>query len=184
MRPASVTIKLAIAITFLLNAKPALSMDTASEEATCVEIGFKKKTPSFGDCVLELMDRKQSISANSSSDPDDASCRGYGFKPRSSEYAACRLQIDQARKDAQRQQAQFAQEQKQYQAQLEEQRKQRSMAAGLALMQLGSGITSGAYNPSNSYGAKPTPPNPNRTITLPGGRTMNCTTTGTVTNCF
>lgn len=183
MRFTTIAIRLAI-ISMVLISRPALSIDTASEEATCLEIGFKKKTPSFANCVLELFDRRESVSTNSASDADDATCRKYGFKPKSSEFAACRLQIDQAKKDAQRQQEQYAQQQNQYQAQLEEQRRQRSMAAGLALMQLGSGISSGAYNPSNSYGAKPAPPNPNRTYMLPGGRTMNCTTTGTVTNCF
>lgn len=183
MRSTTIAIKLVI-ISMILIARPALSIDTASEEATCVEIGFKKKTPSFANCVLELLDRKESVSSNLVNDPDDVTCKKYGFKPRSSEFAACRLQIDQARRDAQRQQEQYAQQQRQYQAQLEEQRRQRSVATGLALMQLGSGISSGAYNANNSYGAKPTPPNPNRMYILPGGKTMNCTTTGTVTNCF
>jgi hypothetical protein len=79
------------------------------------------------------------------------------------------------------------QQQRQYQAQLDEQQRQRSVAAGMALFQLGNGISSGAYNANNSYGTRPTPPsppNPSSTYFLPGGRTMNCTTTGTVTNCF
>lgn len=33
--------------------------DTRSEEATCKEIGFRPKTVAFGDCVLELLSRKE-----------------------------------------------------------------------------------------------------------------------------
>jgi hypothetical protein len=158
------------------------SIDTGSEEAVCLDLGFKKKTPSYANCVLELLERKGN--ATVSNDPDDATCRKYGFKPKTNEYAACRQQIDQARSQAAQQQAQYLQQQRQYQAQLDEQQRQRSVAAGMALFQMGTGITSGAYNANNAYGTMPTPPNPNRTYILPGGKTMNCTTTGTVTNCF
>ncbi|MBU3582020.1 hypothetical protein ICN19_08320 [Polynucleobacter sp. AP-Capit-er-40B-B4] len=158
------------------------SIDTSTEEAACLDLGFKKKTPSFANCVLELLERKENSTA--STDPDDATCRKYGFKRKTNEYATCRQQIEQAKMQAAQQQAQYQQQQRQYQAQLDEQRRQRSVAAGLALMQLGTGMTSGAYNANNGYGTLPTPPNPNRTYILPGGKTMNCTTTGTVTNCF
>lgn len=158
------------------------SVDTSSEEAACLDLGFKKKTAPYANCVLELLERKESASA--SNDPDDNTCRKYGFKRKTNEYATCRQQIDQARAQAAQQQAQYQAQQRQYQAQLDEQKRQRSVAAGLALMQLGTGISSGAYNANNAYGSIPTPPNPNRTYILPGGKTMNCTTTGTVTNCF
>jgi hypothetical protein len=160
------------------------AFDTSAEESTCVDIGFKRKTPAFANCVLQLLERKDASVPQNASDPDDATCRKYGFKPKTNEYATCRQQIDQARAQAAQQQAQYLQQQKQYQAQLDEQQRQRSVAAGLALMQLGTGISSGTYNANNAYGTMPTPPNPNRTYILPGGRTMNCTTTGTVTNCF
>jgi len=172
------------------NTPLAMGIDTASEEAACQSIGFKKKTEGFASCVLELLDRKssQNSAAHATNDPDDSTCRKYGFKPRTNEYAACRLQIDQARRDAQTQEAQFAEKQRQYEAQLAEQQKQRRVASGIALMQMGAGISSGAYNSQNAYGALPSPPIPpqnlNRTYILPGGKMMNCTTTGTVTNCF
>ena len=162
----------------------AFSIDTSLEEATCADIGFKRKTESFAKCVLDLVGRQSNQTNTASNDPDDLTCKKYGFKPKTNEYASCRLQIDQARQDAQRQQAQYSQQQQQYQAQQEEQKRQRSVAAGLALMQMGAGISSGAYNPSNGYGSLPTPPNLNRTYILPNGKVMNCTTTGTVTNCF
>jgi hypothetical protein len=164
------------------------TIDSASEETICLELGFKKKTEAYGRCVLELLERR-SISSNqakqsSPSSPDDATCRQYGFKPGSNEYASCRLQIDQARQDAQRQQAQFEQQQRQYEAQLEAQRDARSRAAGLALLNLGLGTMAGGGFPGTAPVAPVPPQNFNRTYTLPGGRIMNCTTTGTMTNCF
>ena len=175
-------------VAILIFSTTANAIDTSAEEAVCQSIGFKKKTDSFANCVLELLDRRASSKPTSASnDPDDATCRKYGFRPRSNEYATCRLQIDQARQDAQRQQAQYNEQQRQYQAQLDEQKKQRNQAQGLALMQMGAGISSGAYNVRNGYGTLPTPPAPldsPRTYILPGGKAMTCTTTGSVTNCF
>jgi hypothetical protein len=166
----------------------ASTINYASEEATCLEIGFKKKTEAYGRCVLELLDRG-GVSSNQAkqtppSGPDDATCRQYGFKPGSNEYASCRLQIDQARQDARRQQAQFEQQQRQYEAQLEAQRDARSRAAGLALLNLGLGTMAGGNLPGTAPVAPVPQQNFNRTYTLPGGKIMNCTTTGTMTNCF
>jgi hypothetical protein len=168
---------------------PAEAIETSSEEKICSEIGFKKKTEAFGRCVLELLDRSTASSNQAKqapSSPDDATCRQYGFRSGSNEYASCRLQIDQARQDAQRQQAQFQQQQRQYEEQLEAQRDARSRAAGLALLNLGLGtMASGNFPGAGPAPIAPLPPqNFNRTYTLPGGRMMNCTTTGTITNCF
>lgn len=163
------------------------TLDTGPEEAACIQLGFKKKTEQFGNCVIVLVSKKRVATEASSLDPDDATCRKYGFIPNTNEYAACRLQIDQAKQDAQRQQAQYNDQQRQYQAQLDEQKKQRNQAQGMALMQMGAGISSGAYNARNGYGTLPTAPTPlesPRTYILPGGKAMTCTTTGSVTNCY
>ena len=79
------------------------SINTSSEEAACLDLGFKKKTPAYANCVLELMERKENSTA--SADPDDATCLKYGFKRKTNEYAACRQQIDQAKAQASQQQA-------------------------------------------------------------------------------
>ena len=167
---------------------PVSAIETSAEEKICSEIGFKKKTEAFGRCVLELLERSGVSSKQTQqtppSGPDDATCRQYGFRSGSNEYATCRLQIDQARQDAQRQQAQFEQQQRQYEAQLEAQRDARSRAAGLALLNLGLGTMAGGGFPGTAPVAPVPPQNFNRTYTLPGGRIMNCTTTGTMTNCF
>lgn len=164
---------------FFLNSS-ALALDTSSEEASCAEIGFKRKTPAFANCVMELVERN---SAATFTDPDDATCRKYGFKRKTNEYAACRQQIDHARQEGQRQQAQHAQQQRQ----LDELNKQREREKGMAMLQLGLGMASGKYNPSNGYGKSPTSslPDPiNNTYILPGGKMMHCNTVGNVTNCF
>lgn len=168
----------------LLKPSKVSDIDSSPEESTCAELGFKRKTESYANCVLELLGRKRSVAQVNPNDPDAATCLRYGYKTGTNEYAACRQQIDQAKSQAAQQQAQYLQQQRQYQAQLDEQQRQRSVAAGMALFQMGTGIASGAYNANNSYGTMPTPPNPNRTYVLPGGKTMNCTTTGTVTSCF
>lgn len=47
---------------------PAQAADLSQFEATCLDIGFKKKTEAFGDCVIELVSREKqtqsSVQAN------------------------------------------------------------------------------------------------------------------------
>lgn len=153
------------------------AIDSSSEEVTCYELGFKKKTQSYANCVVELLGRRQSAGPVNSSDPDASTCLRYGYKVGTNEYAMCRQQIDMARQDAQRQIAQIKR-------QTEAQQDQQSRAAGLALFNLGMGTLATGSIPG--YGPTPQIPPQNfmRTYTLPGGKTMSCTTTGTVTNCF
>jgi hypothetical protein len=123
-------------------------------------------------------------------------CLSFGFKANTEGYAQCRLKLELAEQQSERD-ATFAEaeerrrqadnkvraekikrdedESRRYnQAQLAEQKRQRDAAAGLALMQMGSGLV----NPP-----KPPPP-ANQTIVTPSGRIVNCNTVGTVTNCF
>lgn len=162
----------------------AFALDTSYEEEQCTDIGFKRKTGAFANCVIELLERSSATPPN----PDDVTCRKYGFKPKTDNYAACRQQIDMARQDAQRQQAQYAQQRAEYDAQLAEQKRERDRQRSLAMLQLGLGMMSGRYNASNAYGSIPQAPAPpenlNRTYILPGGKMMNCSTTGSVTTCF
>jgi hypothetical protein len=158
---------------------------TASEEASCVEMGFKRKTESFGNCVLELMGRKDTAVAGA--DPDGATCIKYGFKPKSPEYASCRLQIDQARQQAQQNQAQFLEQKQAY----DKADKQRRIDASIKLMDMGQRMTSG-QNPADAYRQAnglaplqpPVAPMQTRTYMLPNNKMMTCTTAGSVTNCF
>lgn len=161
---------------------PAHAIDTSEEEAQCLDIGFKRKTTAFANCVLELVDRRGS-SVSQTQDPDDVTCRKYGFKPKTDNYAACRQQIDQARQQAQQQQAAYAQQKAEYDALVAEQKREKDRQRGLALLQIAAGLSSGRSNPM--LPSAPTPPqNYNRTYILPGGKMMNCNTVGSTTTCF
>lgn len=46
-------VQVAIA-TFMLFSGAAICADLSGYEATCLDLGFKKRTPAFGECVLEL----------------------------------------------------------------------------------------------------------------------------------
>lgn len=175
-----------IIFTFLLLSSGTLyALDTSQFEKTCSEIGFRKKTEAHANCVLDLLSRqggsgtaRQSASTN----PDDATCQSYGFKPGTTSFGECRQKLDFAKQQAAQRQREYEEQKRQYDAQLEEQKRRRQAAAGLALMQMGSGIASGTYN---SPLAPPRPPAPrSETIIMPGGKIVNCHTTGTVTNCF
>ena len=188
------TIKITFCLISFFGLSTAFALDTSTEEKTCVDIGFKRKTEAFGNCVIELVNRnsgsgsRQGVQQSSSADPDDATCRKYGFKVGTNEYAQCKQQIDIARADAQRQQAQFDQQQKQYQDQLDAQKKRRSDAANMAMLGVGLGMMAGGGGYNSGSGAGPVAPIApqiqNRTYILPGGQRMNCSTTGTITNCF
>ncbi len=127
-------------------------------------------------------------------------CISFGFKQNTEGYAQCRLKLELAEQQAEReaafveaderrrqealreQAAQLKRDQqerrRQHEVQIAEQKRQREVAAGLALMQLGSGM----YSPPQ---VAPKPSNPiNQTIVTPSGKIVNCHTTGTVTNCF
>lgn len=177
-------VKTVLAILVLAFSYGVFALDTSHEEEQCLDIGFKRKTNAFANCVLELVERR----AATPPDPDDVTCKKYGFKPKTDNYAVCRQQIDMARQDAQRQQAQYAQQRAEYEAQLAEQKRERERQRSLAMLQLGLGMISGKYNSSNGFGSipqAPTPPeNLNRTYILPGGKMMNCNTTGSITTCF
>lgn len=168
-----------------LFASVSLAIDTSQQEKTCTEIGFKKKTEAHANCVLELLSRNSSsrkTNISTAIHPDDATCQSYGFKPGSTAFGECRQKLDFAKQQAAQKQREYEEQKRQYDAQLEEQKRRRQAAAGLALMQMGSGIASGTYN---SPLAPPRPPAPtSETIIMPGGRIVNCHTTGTVTNCF
>ncbi len=170
----------------LLFAGASLAVDTTQHEKTCSEIGFKKKTEPHANCVLELLARsggtRNNLISSTMAHPDDATCKSYGFKPGTTSFGECRQKLDFARQQAAQKQREYEEQKRQYDAQLEEQKRRRQAAAGLALMQMGSGIASGTYN---SPLAPPRPPAPtSETIIMPGGRIVNCHTTGTVTNCF
>ena len=168
----------------------AYSLDLAKHEATCKEIGFTPKTEAFGECVLELSERgsqKNSISNNA----DENTCRSYGFKVNTQGYANCRMQIDLARQESLNQQKKYEQDKAAYDQQMSEIAKERERQKSMRQLELGLRMLGGQSPASalSSLGTNapiaPTPPMPvNHTIVTPAGRMINCTTTGTLTNCF
>ena len=185
-------------VTLMMFCSQAMALDLTKYEQTCSEIGFKPKTPAFGECVLDLHDREsksnssKSAKANSNQSeptqqntnvrgdgsPDHSTCSKYGFQVGTTEYAQCRMQIDNARKQAEEQE-------RQYQAQLAARARARDKAQGEAMLFLGLGMLSGAQpNTQSNNFPSIQPPNRNHTYTLPNGRMMTCNTTGSFTNCF
>jgi hypothetical protein len=163
----------------LVSSTAALGMDLGKYEEQCADIGFKKKTQAFGECVLELKSRGESAAVNNQGNGavDHATCIRYGFRTSTSEYAQCRMQIDLARSQAQEQQAQ-------YERQFAEQQRAKERARGEAALLLGLGMMAGqprapVMNGFNNF----TPPPINRIYNLPGGKFMTCNTVGMVTNC-
>lgn len=183
-----------ILLAFLANS--AFAIDTSAEEATCAEIGFKRKTESFANCVLELVSRKSknsltapTASTNTPANPDDALCQRNGFKPGTNDYSQCRLQINNA-KALSSQQAQAAERQR------AEARRQGDINSSLDLMALGGRMMAGQspyalQNIGSALNGQVAPPIQQdmsgsslpRVYNLPGGRSMTCTTMGSVTNC-
>lgn len=95
-----------IATSFILFSGASLSADLAGYETTCVDLGFKKRTPAFGECVLEL-DRRAT----------------------DQQKQAERLRIDQQRQVQEQQQRQ-AEQQRQAQEQQQRQRATEAAARG------------------------------------------------------
>jgi hypothetical protein len=186
-------------IVFLCFACPyfAFALDLGQHEETCLNLGFKKRTSSFGECVLEL-DQRESIlrkKAQKSSgevqrnikvepettgneSPDQLLCLKYGFTPQTNGYSQCRMQIDLARKQAE-------DNQRIYENKLADQEKEKSKRQGEAWMMLGLGLLSGSQRTLPSGGFEQLqPPGGIRNYTLPNGRMLTCSTVGTSTNCF
>jgi hypothetical protein len=185
-----------IALILTLLGSQAIALELSKFERTCSEIGFKPKTPAFGECVLELHGREsksnlqpapvvqptqpkisQNTTPQGDGTPDHATCAKYGFQAGTTEYAQCRMQIDTARTQAR-------QQQNEYEQQLAAQKKAKEEAQGEALFLLGMGMLSGsAPKRSNNNSSFIQPPQPDRIYNLPGGKFMRCSTLGMVTNC-
>jgi hypothetical protein len=142
----------------------------AEHEATCAELGFKKKTQAYGECVLELDQReitertlaiKQAqqqaqqqaqIQAQQKGDGtnEHQMCVKFGFVVGSAPYSDCRLKIDIAKREQAHRQAayeiemkRYQEEQRRYEAQVAEYEKEKERQKGLALMRFGAALAGG-----------------------------------------
>ena len=150
-----------IAATLLMLCSQAMALDLTNYENTCAEIGFKKKTPAFGECVLELHSRegktspakqKQVQATNNQGDgtPDHQTCSQFGFSVGTPQYSECRLKISIAKQEqAQRQlayeaeQRRYQEEQARYEAKVAEYERQKQIQKNLALMKFGLSLMGG-----------------------------------------
>lgn len=192
--------------------KNVFSQDLSGYEQTCSEVGFKRKTEAFGECVLEL--RRRDLTAKKQATepsaivseskrppvtgdgtPDDQTCRKFGMTPGSEPYGQCRLQLKVAAENAQRQQELYEQQQRAYEQQVaehEEGKRRREKEKALKQLELGLRLMAGQA-PLDAVlatdGKLPIAPQrpaiETYTITTPGGMT-NCTyiTSARVMNCF
>ena len=145
-----------VAVTLLLSFSSSIVMaDLAQHEATCAELGFKKRTPAYGECVLELDQRqkvamiaaekqeqikrqenfnreseiaKQHIQQRDDGSVEHQTCHRFGFVVGTPSYSECRLKIDIAKREQAQRQATYEIEQKRYQ---EEQRRYEAQVAEL-----------------------------------------------------
>lgn len=121
---------------------------------------------------------------------DDLTCKKYGFKPNTSNYGVCRQNIDMAKQSALQKQREYEEQKRQYDEQVAAIQKERDRQRSLKQLELGLRMMSGqpiqdAVRETAGMPPLPKPPGPvNQTIVMPGGRIVNCHTTGTVTNCF
>jgi hypothetical protein len=200
-----------ILISFVLFSGGLYALDTTKEENTCTYIGFKKGTESFGNCVLELVDRNKKAAAKniavatqadapkkSKNEPqvagdgssDDSTCQSYGFKPASSDYSSCRLQIDLAKQNARQQQDIYQQQKAQYDEQVAAIEKQKAKERNMKQLEMGLRMMGGQSVQDAAMATARMPPLPQapgpitQRITMPNGRGMTCTTVGMNTNCF
>ena len=180
----------------------------AEHEATCAEIGFKKKTQAYGECVLELDQRanaartqvikqpQQTTQAQQNGDgtKEHQTCAQFGFVVGTSPYSDCRLKIDIAKREqAQRQatfdaeQSRYQEEQRRYDQQVAEYQREKERQKGLALLRFSAALAGGTSpnaieNFGNAgrqaLGIAPTPP------TRPTIQNFTITTPGgRMTNC-
>jgi hypothetical protein len=138
-------VKVIAVVSLLLNGA-AFGADLAEHEKTCLDLGFKKRTSAYGECVLELdrrtvieqkrneqqradqqrqvqeqqrqveQQRNAAMAARGDGTPDHQTCNRFGFIAGTSQYSDCRLRIDIAKREAQQRQVAFEAEQRRYEA--------------------------------------------------------------------
>lgn len=149
---------------------PIAANGLAQHETTCIELGFKKRTPAYGECVLELHRREsnsksQGVSSyqigenpknqvqtqlNGDGTVEHQTCNRFGFVIGTSSYSECRLKIDIAKREQAQKQVAYEAEQRRYQeelrryeAQVAELEKERERRKGEAMLRFGLALMGG-----------------------------------------
>lgn len=154
-----------------------------------------KLRDSFVDPLAYLPKQNASIATAAPSEEslksDSDTCEKYGFKKNTNQFADCMMKIDLARREMQQQQAYYNQQMLQYQQQVAAQEAERKRRQSANVMEMGLRMMGGQAPldaaVSVGTGAPITPPqmpSSTRTYYLPNNKTMTCTSTGSVVNCF
>jgi hypothetical protein len=107
-------------------------------------------------------------------DQDHLTCKKFGFASNSADYEACRRQIDRAKQRAFEEEQAYRLKILEAQQRIEQERKETALIQGLSAL---AGVPSTTYSPL-------TAPMPMHVYTLPGRKSMTCTTFGAFTNCY
>jgi hypothetical protein len=169
----------------------------------CRELGFKEKTEKFGSCVLQLSKSKEfqdnsieATTARSDGSPDDKTCIGYGYAVGTTGYADCRLKLDQARRDYERDLRAYEAEKAEYDRRAAAIKAENERRAAEALGQYGmclancrgdfltcsSRCGSGAAGTARSIGEPPAQPSGFTTYII-NGKIINCNRFGSTVTC-
>lgn len=160
------------------------------EYAKRQELQRKQNEENLKQAQQNEVRRAQRAAIEGDGSSDDLTCKRFGFKPQTSGYSECRLKLEIASRQATQQQAQYETEKRQYDEQVAAIKKEKERQRNLKQLELGLRMMGGqniqdAAMATSGMQPLPKPPGPiNQTIIMPGGRMVNCTTTGTVTNCF
>jgi hypothetical protein len=134
MRPAFFEIVLA---NLLVLSATCFGADISGYEKTCLDLGFKQRSPAYGECVLELekrgsageklaerqrmeqqqqQNRQRAAEINQRGDgtPDHQTCYKFGLIPSTPQYSDCRLKLTIAKREADQRQAAFESERRRY----------------------------------------------------------------------
>lgn len=141
--------------------------------------------------IAQAMKRSQQPTTADQTAKDAETCSNYGFKRGTNQFADCMMRIDLARREMLQQQAYYAQQMMQYQQQVaareaEQKRRQSAYMTELGIRMMGgqapldAAVSVGTGAPIT----QPQMPSTTRLYTLPNGRSMTCTSSGNIVNCF
>jgi hypothetical protein len=168
--------------------------DLTAYKIQCADIGFKKGTEKFGDCVMELKKRDAGrSSANKQSQPtkataqrgddtlDDRNCQKFGFTPGTTDYSQCRMELELAAAKAQREFAVYEEQKRIYDQQVAAKEAEKKNRHNRGLIAAGLCIMAGTECPhyprradGSPLGYPPSSPFEKYQLTLPGGRDADC----------
>jgi hypothetical protein len=154
MRTGTISMKIIMVLMFAVffNSPSAYSDELERYGTTCKEIGFKPKTPDYGDCVLELrkrdLNKTQKQKSNSGGSNKDYEARAAKYFQQQEEQYQRQIEADNinaSRQQAEyeRQKAEYDQQKAAYDSRVAEVAREKERQKGLTLLELGLRMSSG-----------------------------------------